>query len=205
MKRKGITYFIIFIYILNSLCFNVTARAIENKENNYTISYTGDGYYIIMQADNIWEDGFTANIEIKNTGDRTIKDWYLSFELSNDMINIWNAEIYKKKNNLYIIKNASCNKNIKPSETASFGIQCKGKLTTLPGYFGMLGKRIVITSDKYSIEYKITSDWEDKFIAEVSIINKSNKDIHNWELKATYQNEIVQIWNATIEKHEGNT
>lgn len=205
MKRKGITYFIIFVYILNSLCFNITARAIENRDNNDTISYTGDGYYITMQADNIWEDGFTANIEIKNTSDRTIKDWYLSFELSNDMIDIWNAEIYKKKNNLYIIKNASCNKNIKPSETASFGIQCKGKLTTLPGYFGMLGKRAVITSDKYSIEYKITSDWEDKFIAEVSIINKSNKDIHNWELQATYQNEIVQIWNATIEKHEGDT
>lgn len=190
---------------MNLSSVNIVSKASQSEKNNYQISYIGSDFHVNMNVDEIWDDGFTATIEIENTSNTTIKDWYLSFELPNDIINIWNAEKYKKEDNLYIIKNVSYNRNINHDEKICFGIECKGKPTTLPDYFGMLGKRIIIASDKYSIEYKITSDWEDRLVAEVSIINKTNKVMHNWELEAKYQNEIIQIWNATIEKHENDT
>jgi chitinase len=52
---------------------------------------------------------------------------------------------------------------------------------------------------------KITSDWGSGFTAEVSVINSGASLIDDWIVKFDMPYDIVNIWNAEIVSHIGDT
>lgn len=60
-------------------------------------------------------------------------------------------------------------------------------------------------NEDVSVDYKVNEKWGNKVKSTVELTNISGKLINNWALKFNFNGEINQIWNASIESHEGNT
>lgn len=56
-----------------------------------------------------------------------------------------------------------------------------------------------------SFNYKVDEAWENYVKSTVKLTNTSDKTISNWALKADFDGEITQIWNASIASHDGNS
>jgi hypothetical protein len=72
---------------------------------------------------NDWGSGFTASVDVRNTGTTKVDDWTVSLEMPYDIVNIWNAEIVSHVGDTYVIRNASWNDVIAAGQQVSFGFQ----------------------------------------------------------------------------------
>lgn len=171
------------------------------KQENGKYYYETEGYKVSLKVDNSWGEGFNATITIANTGEKTIEDWYLSFELSNKISNIWNASIVKDDDGFYVIKNASWNQDIAVGSSVSFGFTAQGQFKSAPEYYGFPGRSIELDEEDYSVEYVITEDWIEGFTGKIIIKNNSDKVLEDWYLEFDFDNKITNIWNAVIEEY----
>ncbi|MBE8717146.1 cellulose binding domain-containing protein [Cellvibrio polysaccharolyticus] len=72
---------------------------------------------------NQWNDGFTANIRITNTGTTPINGWNVSWQYSGDnrLTSYWNANY--SGDNPYSASNLGWNGNIQPNQSVEVGFQ----------------------------------------------------------------------------------
>ncbi|MFG3552901.1 cellulose binding domain-containing protein [Micromonospora sp. NPDC047557] len=73
---------------------------------------------------NSWNNGFTADVQITNTGSSTINGWTLTYNLpgGQTVTNAWNATV-SQSGSAVTARNVSHNGSIAPGGTASFGYQ----------------------------------------------------------------------------------
>ncbi|ETK35382.1 hypothetical protein MPTA5024_14640 [Microbispora sp. ATCC PTA-5024] len=73
---------------------------------------------------NEWNNGFTTDIKITNTGSSTINGWALtwSFAGNQQITNSWNATISQSGSSV-TARNVSYNGSLAPGATTSFGFQ----------------------------------------------------------------------------------
>lgn len=73
---------------------------------------------------NSWNNGFTADVQITNTGSSAINGWTLNYSLPNGqtVTNAWNATV-SQSGSTVTARNVGHNGSIAPGGTASFGYQ----------------------------------------------------------------------------------
>ncbi|MEV4386511.1 cellulose binding domain-containing protein [Micromonospora sp. NPDC049580] len=73
---------------------------------------------------NSWNNGFTADVQITNTGSSAINGWTLTYNLpgGQTLTNAWNATV-SQSGSAVTARNVSHNGSIAPGGTASFGYQ----------------------------------------------------------------------------------
>ncbi|GAA4461992.1 S8 family serine peptidase [Phytohabitans houttuyneae] len=73
---------------------------------------------------NSWQTGFTANVQIKNTGTATVNGWNLAWRFAGNqqITNAWNGVPTQTGQQVSVVNTAS-NATISPSGTVSFGFQ----------------------------------------------------------------------------------
>ena len=86
------------------------------QEGDCTVSY---------RVNSEWENGFTGEIEIKNSTDAVLEDWVLEFDFGRTITDIWNGVIESHEGKHYVIKNAGYNSSIQPSGSVVFGFAGK--------------------------------------------------------------------------------
>lgn len=59
-------------------------------------------------------------------------------------------------------------------------------------------------TDSYSIDFSFYEKWEDGYNACIKITNTGDFTIENWHVTFDFENEIDNIWNATIKSHTNN-
>ena len=112
----------IFEELPSAMLENIEFSSVADKD--YMIDY-------IINSD--WGDGFSSTISIKNISGKPIECWSLSFMFDRDIIDIWNAVIVEKNENLYTIKCADYNSVIQPGQTVEFGFNGnKGTADNIP-------------------------------------------------------------------------
>ena len=92
-------------------------------------------------APNSWNNGFTAEVSITNTGTAAINGWTLTFSFSNNqqITNRWNATVTQSGQSVTAV-NVSHNGTIAPNASVSFGFQGTHNGTnTSPGAFSLNG------------------------------------------------------------------
>ncbi len=166
--------------------------------------YEEDGFKVTMSLSSYWNGGYNADIKIENTGDTAKENWYLGFEYDDVITNIWNAEIVTNESGYYVIKNATWNQDIAPKSYVQFGISSNEDFGGFPDEINVLGTSVELSSDDYIIDYKLDNDWGTGFVSTMSITNISEDTIEDWLIEFDYDREITNIWNGTIESHEGN-
>lgn len=68
-----------------------------------------------------WGTGFNANITITNNTEENLVDWFLEFDYSRSINEIWNANIDSYEDNHYVIHNAGFNSIINAGNSITFG------------------------------------------------------------------------------------
>ncbi|GIJ80788.1 Cellulose binding domain-containing protein [Micromonospora phaseoli] len=85
---------------------------------------TGGGACAVKYTANSWNNGFTADVQITNTGSSTINGWTLAYSLPSgqQVTNTWNATLSQSGSSV-TARNVGHNGTIAPGGTASFGYQ----------------------------------------------------------------------------------
>lgn len=180
----------------------VQAKITYEKE---TVFY-GEGFTVKYTIDSQWDNQYTANVVLTNTGDKPIENWELSYESYDEYSNIWNAKVSYRSARIYNIKNGGHNQNIEPKQSISFGFQASfNKTIDIPKSYKLLGETAEIDDSECQVTYNIQSQWNNGCIIDISLHNNSDEDIENWSMKFDLNCKIDNIWRAKIESHEGST
>ena len=91
---------------------------------NPTTPPPGNSTCNVAYTANSWNNGFTADVRISNTGSSAINGWTLSYTLPSgqQVTNSWNATV-NQSGSTVTARNIAWNGNLAPGGTASFGYQ----------------------------------------------------------------------------------
>ncbi|MBD5520240.1 MAG: VWA domain-containing protein [Lachnospiraceae bacterium] len=182
----------------------ITEKADEWNDITKESVYKGENFEVKFMLTDYWNDGYNAKIMIENIGKTIIENWSLEFDYNGTISNIWNATISKEENGNYIIKNNVWNQDIEVGKSVEFGISGQENFKGFPQKYNLLGGSTTVDEEKYSITYNLDSDWDDGFTGSISITNNMSYAIEEWGLEFDYDRQITDIWNASIESHDGN-
>lgn len=184
---------------------NVNKAQAKITYEKETVFY-GEGFTVKYTIDSQWDNQYTANVVLTNTGDKPIENWELSYESYDEYGNIWNAKVSYRSARIYNIKNAGHNQNIEPNQSVSFGFQASfNKTIDIPKSYKLLGETAEIDDSECQVTYNIQSQWNNGCIIDITLHNNSDEDIENWSMKFDLNCKIDNIWRAKIESHEGST
>lgn len=150
-----------------------------------------------------WEGGYNAEISINNPTDASYEDWALEMVTGDKISNIWNAGLTEKEAGTYQVTNLGYNQDVKAGKTVTFGYTAASTFTEYPEIKALKKQYVKVDASKYSVDYKVVSDWGSGANAEISVSNKSDEKISEWKLTFDFGAEIANIWNAKIISHEG--
>lgn len=96
-------------------------ETVQTQDMQKETVFDGDGFSVKYVIESVWEDPYIANVTIINTRSRTIENWELFYESSDEYSNIWNAVVTSHSARNYNVKNAGHNQNIAPGQLVFFG------------------------------------------------------------------------------------
>ncbi|ODN41731.1 glycoside hydrolase family 9 protein [Piscirickettsia litoralis] len=97
-----------------------TIRLIAKASDDFLVNCEVD-----FKIKDQWQNGFVADITIKNIGSELINGWQLTWDYNSQLINIWNARGEMKAGRV-TLKNELYNSQIPAQGTVSFGFQGQG-------------------------------------------------------------------------------
>ena len=86
-----------------------------------------------------WGSGFEGKISITNNTGGNLDSWSLEFDFSNQIDNIWDAQIEESADGSYVISHESWNREIAAGETLTFGFTGSNSVTSTPQNFNLDG------------------------------------------------------------------
>ena len=166
--------------------------------------FEGENYKVTFTLTSNWEAGYNANVELENTGDSTIQNWYLGFDYNNSITNIWNADVSSNEGNEYVVKNVGWNQDIAAGNSIEFGLSGDHSFKGFPENYELLGTSMEVAENDYAIQYIVDGDWGTGFYGSISVTNNTDTALEDWVLEFDFDREITEIWNGVIEEQEGN-
>lgn len=169
-----------------------------------SVVFTGNGYEVTYVVDSSWSGAFNAHIDIKNTSQGRIDDWYLEFNMNQAITNIWNAKVAENSNGRYLIDNYSWNQDIYAGGTVSFGFTVSGDSNVLPSDFKLISEKNTLPGTMYNDKFSVSSDWGSGFSGAITLTNVSAADIEDWIAEFDFEGSIDTLWNGQIISSENN-
>jgi len=188
---SGLLSAVMAINVITILPANAFALGTESKV------YEKDGYTVTYQVGSEWDGNRSVEVSIKNTGEESILNWALKYNVGGEVYNLWNSKVYDSSEEYTIIKNNGYNYEIEPGQSANYGYIVKGEETVIPEDIELCSRRIHVKSG-YEIDFNVTSDWYTGFNGEISITNVSDEPIEAWTLSFDSNFDINNIWNAKL-------
>ena len=197
MKKRIISFI-----LSSAMLFNfVTVMPI----NAFAVSgdskiYEKDGYTVTYSVGSEWDNTQTIEIEISNTGEDSILNWALKYDVGGSLSNLWNAKMYSIAEDYAVVKNNGYNYEIEPGQAVKYGYTLTSDSdipAELPDDIEMFSRKIEVKSG-YTVDFKTTSDWYTGFQGEISITNTSDEPIEAWTLSFNGNFDINNIWNAKL-------
>lgn len=159
--------------------------------------YEKDGYTVIYTVGSEWENNRSVEVTIRNTGEESILNWALKYDVGGEVYNLWNSTVFSEDEDGTVIKNNGYNYEIEPGQSVTYGYIVTGAESFIPEDIELCSRRIDVRSG-YDVDFNITNDWHTGFQAEVSITNTSSEPIEAWTLLFDGNFEINNIWNAKL-------
>ena len=176
----------------------------QTDHDTYCKEYVHDGYTIAFQVAGEWNDAYNAKVVLKNTGDKSIRNWILLCDISEEITGAYNAEVLMSDDSI-LFKNKGYNGIVKPDGEVEFGFTVsKENGIVYPDDFRLVSKEYLVSEDDYSVEIVIKQSWGTGSVAELIITNKSDTDIEAWNLEFDGNGIIGSAWNASITEDAGH-
>ena len=150
-------------------------------------------------------DTYHVEVTITNNTQNTIHKWEIAMDLEDKIRQIWDAKS-RKENDRTIISGEDYDQDISAGESVSFGfIADKASAEEnieLPSEIISVNEKYMIKPDDYNVDIDISSQWDEGFIANVTIENLSDRPISDWKLEFTYDADIRSIWCASVNEKD---
>ncbi len=111
---SGLLSAVMAINVITILPANAFALGTESKV------YEKDGYTVTYQIGSEWDGNRSVEVSIKNTGEESILNWALKYDVGGEVYNLWNSKVYDSSEEYTIIKNNGYNYEIEPGQSANF-------------------------------------------------------------------------------------
>ena len=200
---KRLISFALSLFMTFSIIFadNAIITAFAEKTNVKTYNY--DNFKVEYIIDSEWESAQSVRIKISNTGDEAILNWYLKYNTSGAIENIYNATLYSESNGEYILKHNGYNYEIGAGDSVELGYILKGDDLAFPEEFKMCNKRVEKESG-YTVDFNIISEWDAGFNADIVITNDTDSPIEAWTLAFDSNFNINNYWNCKLISNESD-
>lgn len=195
MKNKKLcSLFLAIILVFNmSAIMPLNAFAIGSDSK----VYENDGYTVTYKIGSEWDNNRTVEVTIENTGEESILNWALKYDVGGEVSNLWNSKLYDSGEDYVIIKNNGYNYEIEPEHSVAYGYIVTGEETVFPENIELCSRRIDVKSG-YDIDFKVTNNWQTGFQADVTIENTGTEPIEAWTLTFDGNFTINNVWNAKL-------
>jgi Cellulose binding domain/Bacterial Ig domain/Calx-beta domain/Glycosyl hydrolases family 18 len=107
-----------FLVVLSNPSGATLARAQASGTISDPPSNSGD---VTFQVTSDWGSGFNGQITIKNSTKQDWTAWTLSFDFVGQITSIWDASVFSRGGNHFVIQNASYDGALAPGATVAFG------------------------------------------------------------------------------------
>ena len=198
-----INFILATLLIISLVPLNVFADAVNPKCYS---TEEGKSFEIDSFVTSSWDNHANIELVIKNTGDKKIDNWHLTFNTSYAIENIWNASIVETNNiGTYTIRNNYYNQDIEVNSEVTIGMTLNldnETYTELSNWYLLNTKSREIKEDEYLITYQEYSKWDKGFngVLMLSAIDF----IEDWSLSFDSEYEINNISNAVLETKDGS-
>lgn len=177
------------------IMFSITADTFAAYGGELARAYEAGDCTVTYTVQNEWDGNRQISMTVTNNGSETLRNWALKFDNAGEIADIWNASVVLNTDGLCVIKNNGYNYEIIPDGSVEFGFQLRGDELALPESVAMCNKNVDFT-ESAEISYEIRDNWDDGFIAEVSVTNNSDVPFEAWRLAFGGNFEISNIWNV---------
>lgn len=197
MKKKLVSWVLSSAMALNfaaTMPINAFAASGDSRV------YEKDGYTVTYSVGSEWDNNQTIEVTIQNTGEESILNWALKYDIDGALSNVWNSKVFCSSEEYTVIKNTGYNYEIEPGQAVKYGYILTSDTDApaeLPEDIELFNRRIDVKSG-YETDFNITSDWYTGFQAEISITNTSDEPIEAWTLSFNGNFNINNIWNAKL-------
>ena len=182
----------------------VPMRSLADTQFNYFSVEEGCSFEVASLTTSSWEKHVNIELKIKNTGDKRIDNWHLTFRTPYTIENIWNASIVEADDNgTYTIRNNYYNQDIDVDSEVTIGMTLdlgEKEYTEFSEFYLLNTKTVEIESDKYFVTYQEYSKWDNGFNG--ALMLSAQEYIEDWSLSFTSDYEITSISNAAIETED---
>lgn len=177
------------------LLFQLSVQVFASYPEERKRSYETENCTVTYTVQNEWDSYRQIEMSVTNNGEETLRNWALKLDCSGEISDIWNAEAYFDDGEIIVLRNCGYNYEIIPGNTVEFGFQLRGEDLKLPESVSLCNKT-VDSSENADIDFEITNNWDNGFIAEVSVTNISDEPLEAWRLAFNGNFEITNLWNA---------
>lgn len=200
---KRLISFALSLFMTFSIIFADNAIITAFAEETNVKTYNYDNFKVEYIIDSEWESAQSVRIKISNTGDEAILNWYLKYNTSGAIENIYNATLYSESNGEYILKHNGYNYEIGAGDSVELGYILKGDDLAFPEEFKMCNKRVEKESG-YTVDFNIISEWDAGFNADIVITNDTDSPIEAWTLAFDSNFNINNYWNCKLISNESD-
>lgn len=186
---------IISLLLSMIIMFSITADTFAAYGGELARAYEAGDCTVTYTVQNEWDGNRQISMTVTNNGSETLRNWALKFDNAGEIADIWNASVVRNTDGLCVIKNNGYNYEVIPNGSVEFGFQLRGDELALPESVAMCNKTVDST-ESAEISYEIRDNWDDGFIAEVSVTNNSDVPLEAWRLAFDGNFEISNIWNV---------
>lgn len=192
----------ICIVALSLIVTGLPTNLVKAEEKESDTSYP-----IKCELQSEWDGGYVANITLKNNTDETLENWGMKGIVVGSLDGIWNGALGDKgkKPNEIRIHGEAFNQDVEPGQEVTVGIKVSG------GSFDELTDFTILKSSKdyldtgFSVEYKVTSSWDNHANIEGVIRNEREEVIKDWTIVSQFDGTIENIWNAKVAAVSGSS
>lgn len=175
---------------------------VTEEESEETIEtskkYAYENYEINFVVTGQWENGYTANVIIRNIGTEIIHDWTMVMEGDLDIANLWSGEIIASDEQKIIVNNLGWNQDIYPNREITLGFTSNTAYKGIPKVCTLIDKTEKVVSDGYEVIFEKTDIWNEGYTGKIIIINTSDSVIKDWRLAFESEDEIISVWDAEL-------
>jgi cellulase/cellobiase CelA1 len=151
-----------------------------------------------------WGSGYVAQLKLTNETEQSLTDWRVAFDFDGDMANLYSGKIITSKDGHFVLEGKSWNRSLKPGQSVTLGWSGKkGGVSSQLANVDFSGMAIEVPTGPYLIGYDLQADWGTGYVASMSVANKDDNMMNQWQMSFDYPYNIGSIYNARIISHVG--
>lgn len=197
--------------LLPSICFEVNADTTVSAEDSSSAVFRSveeSKFSATIKSVSQWYGHSNMEIKFTNTGNKTIHDWYFTFDFAYDIENPYNCNIIEHKDDLYTIGNCDWNQDILPGKTVTVGFTAASSvgnsIDNMPSFYLLNTKTVTLANTDLLYQYEEYSDWTSGYNGALILRNNSSGVIRDWTITLRPSRSITRTDSSVLkDNHDG--